>query len=129
MAVPNSTLTTLQPILKERYLSPDLIQDVQVDSGPLLAKLLKRADTSLGGKDIPFPIIQASGGGVGSIYTAAFASTQPAALQSFSLTRGTTFGIIQMGGEALTASEGLDNAFIADMVLEFDRSNALDLLS
>jgi hypothetical protein len=119
-AIASSTITSMEAILKEHYLSPDKIRDVQVESGPLINELLERAETTIGGKTIPFPVIQASGGGVGSIYTAAFASTQPANSVNFELTRSTTFGVLQLGGEVLIASEGLDNAFIADMVLEFD---------
>ena len=120
MALSQSTIASANAVLKEHYLAADKIKNVMVEAGPVLMELLERAELSAGGRQIPFPVITGSGGGIGSLYTAAYATTLPATSVVFELTRGTSFGVGQLGSEVLLASEDLDDAFIKDMVLELD---------
>lgn len=120
MSLSSSTLSTITGLLKQKYLASDLIQNSMIDFGPLTAKLLSEGDTSCGGRNIPFPLIYASGGGIGTSMNAAFNNVAPTASVSFNLTRGCAFGQIVLGGEALAASENPDEAFIDDLSLEIE---------
>ena len=116
-----ATIASMEALLKEHYLDPDVIRSVQVEAGPLAMEFLDRAVLGAGGKYIPIPVIVGSGGGVGSSLQACFASTQPSNSVVFELMRATVFAVGEIGSEALLASEGSDDAFIQSIVLEVDQ--------
>lgn len=120
MAATPSSLTTISALLKPRLLDSNLIQNSMIDYGPLTMKMLLEADTSCGGSTTPFPLIYSGGGGFGSSMSAAYATATPAASVNFAMTRGTSYGQVVLGGEAMAASENPDGAFIADLALEID---------
>jgi hypothetical protein len=121
MAIPaDSTLQSYSFGLKQSYIDSGEIKNVMIESGPILAELLERADTSRGGANIPIPIILGSGGGTGSNFSAASGGASPAFGLAFQLTRGYTYGVGLVSGETLVASEKESDAFIANMKLEMD---------
>jgi hypothetical protein len=115
------TIVTEQAIAKETYLSADDIENVMIEAGYWAMHLIKVADMSgAKGKRTPIPIIYGSGGGVGSIYTAAFASAGPATAAVFEVTPGTAFGVGQISRQAILQTEGQEHAFIEAITLELE---------
>ncbi len=116
-----ATIVTEQAIAKEHYLSAEDIENVMIEAGYWTMKLIKEADTSgVKGKRTPVPVIYGSGGGVGSVYTAVFASTGPSTSAVFEVTASTAFGVGQISKQALLATEGDENAFIEAFTIELE---------
>jgi hypothetical protein len=116
-----ATIVTEQALAKEHYLSAEDVENVMIEAGYWAMHLIKGADTSgAKGKRTPIPIIYGSGGGVGSIYTAAFASTGPSTSAVFEVTPGTAFGVGQISKQATLQTEGQENAFIESITLELE---------
>lgn len=121
MALTPSSLTTITGLLKQYYSRPDVIENVMISAGPLLGELLKKSDRDFNGANMPFPIIVASGGGVGSQIASVSTNSSPANTQNFLLTRGSAWFIGQIGQQVLEASANApDGAFLADGILEVD---------
>lgn len=120
MAATPSSLGTATSLLKQYYLDKKNIQNVMISAGPTFMEFKEKGNVACGGINIPFPVITGSGGGVGSQMLAAYTYSQPAKSSNFLMTRGSTFGVGQVGGEVMEASEAPDEAFIADLTLETD---------
>jgi hypothetical protein len=121
MAIPTpSSLQSLTAIMKQHYIDKSEVENVMIEAGPLINELLERADTSAGGANIPIPLITGSGGGVGTNFVACAGGAAPSTSLAYQLTRGYTFGVGLIDGEAMSASEAPQDAFIADLTLEVD---------
>lgn len=116
-----ATTVTEQAIAKEHYLNADDIENVMIEAGYWAMHLIKGADTSgAKGKRTPVPVIYGSGGGVGAIYTAAFASSGPSTSAVFEVTPGTAFGVGQISSQAKLQVDGQENTFIEAITLELE---------
>lgn len=116
-----ATTVTEQAIGKETYLSADDIENVMIEAGYWAMHLIKGADTSgAKGKRTPVPVIYGSGGGVGAIYTAAFASSGPSTSAVFEVTPGTAFGVGQVASQAKLQMQGGETSFIEAITLELE---------
>lgn len=121
MALTPSNLTTISGLLKQYYEKSETIENVMIAAGPLLAELISSSNKNMFGSTTPFPIIVASGGGVGSVMSAVNANSSPAQTQNFLLTRGSSWFVGQIGQQVLEASANApDGAFLADGILEVD---------
>lgn len=121
MAITASSLTSISGLLKQYYEKPEVIQNVMISAGPLLAELLKNGNRGFTGANAPCPIIIGSGGGVGSQIASVSAYSSPAATQNFLLTRGSSWFVGQIGQQVLEASANApEGAFLADGILEVD---------
>lgn len=121
MALTPSSLGTITGLLKQFYEKPDVIQNVMIAAGPLLAELIKNSNKGFTGINMPFPIILGSGGGVGSQIASVSANSSPAQTQNFLLTRGSSWFVGQIGQQVLEASAAApEGAFLADGILEVD---------
>jgi hypothetical protein len=121
MALTPSSLTTISGLLKQFYDKPEVIQNVMISAGPLLAELLKNSNKNFHGINAPCPIIVGSGGGVGSVIASVSANSGPAQTQNFLLTRSSSWFVGQIGQQVLEASANApEGAFLADGILEVD---------
>jgi hypothetical protein len=121
MALTPSSLTTITGLLKQFYEKPEVIQNVMIAAGPLVADLLKGSNKNMVGSTTPFPIIVASGGGIGSQIATVGTYSSPAQTQNFLLTRSSTWFVGQIGQQVLEASANApEGAFLADGILEVD---------
>lgn len=121
MALTPSSLTTISGLLKQYYEKPEVIQNVMISAGPLLARLIENSNRDFVGANMPFPIIVASGGGIGSQIASVNANSSPAQTQNFLLTRGSHWFVGQIGQQVLEASANApEGAFLADGILEVD---------
>jgi len=121
MAVTPSSLTTISGLLKQFYDRPDVIQNVMISAGPLVAELIKNSNKEAYGSTIPCPIIAGSGGGIGSVIAQVTANSAPAQTQNFLLTKGSSWFAGQIGQQVLEASANApEGAFLADGILEVD---------
>lgn len=116
-----STLSTVSGLLKQFYEKPEAIQNVMISAGPLLARLIENSNKEFTGINMPFPIIVASGGGIGSQIAAVNINSSPAQTQNFLLTRSSHWFVGQIGQQVLEASANApEGAFLADGILEVD---------
>jgi hypothetical protein len=121
MAITPSSITTISGLLKQFYEKPEVIQNVMIAAGPVLGEWLKDGNKGMNGSTTPFPIIVASGGGVGSQINTVNTYSSPAQTQNFLLTRGSTWAVGQIGQQVLEASANApEGAFLADGILEVD---------
>jgi len=121
MALTPSSLTTISGLLKQFYEKPEVIENVMIAAGPLLAELMKNANKGAVGNTIPFPIIVASGGGIGSQIATVNQNSSPAQTQNFLLTKGSSWFVGQIGQQVLEASVNApEGSFLADGILEVD---------
>lgn len=121
MALTPSSLSTISGLLKQFYEKPEVIENVMIAAGPLLSELLKNSNRGFTGANAPFPIIVASGGGVGSQIGTVNQNSSPAQTQNFLLTRGSSWYVGQIGQQVLEASANApEGAFLADGILEVD---------
>ena len=122
MAITASSLTSISGLLKQYYDKPEVIKNVMISAGPLLAELLENGNQEANGANIPCPT-PSPAAAAASARRSRPSTPTAARLQTYNflLTRGSTWGVGQVGQQVLEASANApEGAFLADGILEVD---------
>ncbi len=111
------TLNSFDAVLKQHY-TDQRVKNLVYEDNALLAMLPKME--SFGGRNLPVPIQYGIiAGRAGSLATA-IANAQPSQFEDFLLTRDHDYAYITIDNEAMEASVGDKNAFLAARVTEIN---------
>lgn len=108
--MPSSTVTTLQPILKQVY--EKLAQETLYDAKPLYALMPK--DTKFVGENIQIPLRYSPEPGGSATFSSALANRGPSGYKRFALTRRKDYAIGSLETELVRAAKGGNTAAVID---------------
>ena len=112
-----TTLTSWDAALKQYYRSA-AVDDLVYKSHPLFEILPK--DQKFGGRNMPIPVLYGRGQGVSANFANAQTYATASSITDFLLTRVSLYGIAQISGEAVAASQGDRYAFLSASTTEID---------
>lgn len=100
------------------YLTPQQVKNLAYPKNPFLALLPKMS--TFGGRNLPIPIIYGIPAGRSATFAEAQAMKAPGLYQEFVLTRVHDYGLIEIDGETMLASESDKGAWFEARVVEYD---------
>ena len=112
-----TTMTTFDDALKQYYTSQQ-VQNLTYPDHPLLALIGK--NQKFRGKNMPIPLIYGNPQGRSSTFATAQSNATASKVVEFLLTRQSDYGVVQLSGEVLEASQGNEYAFLSAATTEIN---------
>lgn len=113
----SATIASMDAVLKQHYM-PMRVENMVYKEEPFLAWLPKY--TKFGGKNLPLPVQYGIVSGRSAAFATAQANAAPSRFEDFVLTRVSDYAIAHIDNEAMEASMGDRNAFLAAAVTEIN---------
>ena len=115
-----STLTTYAALLKERYLSSDVIEELTYPENTLLTMLEKKGDSGMVGDVMPVPVMYSNPQGLGRTFSTAQTNATNLTSVAFNVEMGDYHGVVHIGDKVLKASRTNKGAFLENKTTEID---------